>query len=46
MEHGCDIEFTKNDIQQFGSSNIYKKYLKFKENINVEMDKSLKWCPR
>ena len=33
MEFNCEISFTNEDIKKFGSSEIYKKYLRFKENI-------------
>ena len=46
MSFKCKVEFKSEDIKNFGSSEIYAKYLKFKENINVELDKNLKWCPR
>ena len=46
MHYQCDKEFTLDDIRHFGSAKIFKKYLKFKENIDVEMDPNLKWCPR
>jgi hypothetical protein len=46
MEHQCDVAFSANDIKMFGSSEIYKKYLRFRENIEVEKDLNLKWCPK
>ena len=45
MDMDCDLEFTENDIKNFGSDEIYKKFLRFKENIDVELDPNLKWCP-
>ena len=46
MEYGCDRVFTIDDIRNFGSAEIFKKYIKFKESIDVEVDPNLKWCPR
>ena len=46
MEYKCDQVFTIADIKSFGSEEIYKKYLRFKENIDVEVNPSLKWCPQ
>ena len=46
MEYKCTKEYTLEDIKEFGSDEILKKFLKFKENINVETDPNLKWCPR
>jgi hypothetical protein len=45
MDFSCKVQFTAEDVKKFGSAEIYKKYLKFKENIQVETDKNLKWCP-
>ncbi len=42
----CREEFTKEDVRKFGSQQIYEKYLKFKENIDVNINPNLKWCPR
>ena len=46
MHYKCPKEFTQEDVQQFGSGEIYNKFLKFKENINVELDPNLRWCPK
>jgi hypothetical protein len=46
MDFTCNKEFKSEDIKKFGSSEIYRKYLKFKENIEVETDRNLKWCPK
>jgi len=46
MQHGCAVEFEENDVKQFGSEDIFKKYVRFKMNINVDMDPNLRWCPR
>ena len=46
MEYNCDKVFTIDDIRNFGSSEIFKKYLKFKESIDVEIDPNLNWCPK
>mmetsp|Transcript_11022 Transcript_11022/g.11113 ORF Transcript_11022/g.11113 Transcript_11022/m.11113 type:complete len:100 (-) Transcript_11022:681-980(-) len=45
-QNQCPKEFTKDEIRQFGSQEIYDKYLRFKENIDVNMNADLKWCPR
>eukprot|EP00347_Sterkiella_histriomuscorum_P021619 403333348 len=42
----CKEEFTKEDVEKFGSKEIYDKYLKFKENIDVNLNPNLKWCPK
>ena len=34
------------DIHKYGSEEIFKKYVKFKENIDVDNDSELKWCPK
>ena len=46
LQYQCDKIFTTEDIKNFGSVEIYKKYVKFKQNIDIEMDPTLKWCPR
>jgi E3 ubiquitin-protein ligase RNF19A len=43
---GCPAEYTREDIRKFGSKEIYEKYLKFKENIDISTNPSHKWCPR
>ena len=45
MEAGCHMEYTAEDIRKFGSKDIYDKYLRFYENITVDLDPKLKWCP-
>ena len=45
MSYNCNQQFRKEDIRNFGSKSIYEKYLKFKENIDVELNPRLKWCP-
>jgi hypothetical protein len=42
----CPLEYTRDEIRLFGSQEIYDKYLKFKENIDVNLNPDLKWCPR
>lgn len=42
----CPLEFTREDVRKFGSLEIYTKYLKFKENIDVNLNPDLKWCPK
>lgn len=46
MDSGCAETFTQTDVQNFGSEEIFKKFLRFKENIDVEIDPKLKWCPK
>jgi E3 ubiquitin-protein ligase RNF19A len=43
---GCPAEYTREDIRKFGSKEIYEKYLKFKENIDISTNPSHRWCPR
>ncbi|CDW86799.1 ibr domain containing protein [Stylonychia lemnae] len=45
-QNTCKEEFTREDIRKFGSQEIYMKYLKFKENIDVNLNPNLKWCPK
>jgi hypothetical protein len=42
----CKQQFSKDEIRRFGSHDIYNKYLKFKENIDVNLNPNFKWCPR
>lgn len=46
MDFDCTEEFNQEDIKNFGSEEIYRKYLVFKKNIDVEVDRNLKWCPK
>ena len=46
MQHGCQVEFAEADVKAFGSEEIFKKYIRFKLNINVDMDPNLRWCPK
>lgn len=46
MQHGCAVEFEESDVKLFGSEEIFKKYVRFKMNINVDLDPNLRWCPR
>ena len=41
---GCTKVFTAADVEKFGSRDIFLKYLKFKENIDVDLDPTLRWC--
>ena len=45
-DQGCLAEYTREDIRKFGSQEIFQKYLKFKENIEIDTDPNLKWCTR
>ena len=42
----CPAEYTREYIRKFGSQEIFEKYLKFKENIDVNTNRNLKWCTR
>jgi ariadne-1 len=42
----CPCEYNREDIRKFGSKEIYEKYLRFKENIDVNLNPLMKWCPR
>lgn len=42
----CPAEYTREDIRKFGSQEIFEKYLKFKENIDVNTNPNMKWCTR
>ena len=44
-EEKCECRFTKNDIKKLCKKDEYEKYLKFRENIEVNMSKNLRWCP-
>ena len=46
MDFNCKEVFTADDIKSFGSEEIYRKYLRFKENIDIEVNPNLKWCPK
>lgn len=46
MQHGCTVEFQEADVQAFGSEDLFKKYLRFKMQIDVDLDPNLRWCPR
>ena len=46
MQHGCQVQFEEADVQKFGSEEIFKKYVRFKLNIVVDLDPNLRWCPR
>jgi len=46
MMHGCEQQFTEEDVKKFGSEEIFKKYVRFQLNINVDLDSTLRWCPR
>ena len=46
MEHECKEVYTAEDIRKFGSQDIYSKYLRFYEKVEVDMNPKLRWCPR
>lgn len=43
---GCKYKFEKEDVEAFGSEEIFKKYVRFKLNIDVDKNSNLKWCPK
>ena len=45
MMADCSLEFKPEDVHRFGSQRTYKKYLKFKRNIDVDLNPDLRWCP-
>jgi hypothetical protein len=45
-DQSCTKEYTREDIRKFGSKEIYEKYLRFKENLDVNLNPDLRWCPR
>ena len=45
-DSSCPAEYNREDIRKFGSQEIFQKYLKFKENIDVSTNPNLKWCIR
>ena len=46
MQVGCEEEFEDEDVERFGDKEVYEKYLRFKENLRVDLDPNLRWCPR
>jgi hypothetical protein len=46
VDSSCPAEYTREDKRKFGSQEIFEKYLKFKENIDVNTNRNLKWCTR
>ena len=46
MMIGCPVTFAGDDVRQFGSKEIYEKFLQFKLNIDVDLNPNLKWCPQ
>ncbi len=41
----CEAKFTKEHIQKLCRNETYQKYLRFRENIEVNLNKRLRWCP-
>ncbi len=41
----CDEKFTDAFIRDLVDDDVYSKYERFKENIEVNQDKNIKWCP-
>ena len=46
MDVNCQEEFQVADIKNFGSKKIFNKYTKFINDMRVEKDPNLKWCPQ
>ena len=46
MNFDCREEYTHDDIKDFGSEEIYRKFVNFKQMIDVDCDKNLRWCPK
>ena len=46
MQHGCENEFLEADVRAFGSEALFKKYVRFRLQIDVDLDPNLRWCPR
>ena len=45
-EHGCRIPFNLPDLKSLLTPEIFYKYLKFRENIAVNLKRNIRWCPR
>lgn len=41
----CNRLFTREQISKICTKPVYEKYLRFRENIEVNMSKDMKWCP-
>ena len=46
MQLGCEEVFEDEDVERFGDKEVFDKYLRFKENLRVDLDPNLRWCPR
>ena len=46
MQLGCEVAFEDSDVQRFGDDGIHKKYQRFQQNVMVDLDPKLRWCPR
>lgn len=42
---GCSYKFTDSDIGELAPLEVAERYRIFKENIQIDLDPSLKWCP-
>jgi hypothetical protein len=42
----CKEKLSRSQIETLGSKELVDKYLRFKENIDVNMNPNLRWCPR
>ena len=40
------MTYDNDDIRKFGSQDIYTKYLRFHENIIVDLNPKLRWCSK
>jgi len=45
-QQNCSEEFTEDSISKIISKQLFDKYKKFKLNIEVNMNKKARWCPR
>jgi len=45
-ELDCKVLIKDPQVKKLCSKELYDKYLKFKENIKVNLDKQMKWCPK
>eukprot|EP00830_Metopus_es_P008624 TRINITY_DN18393_c0_g1_i1.p1 TRINITY_DN18393_c0_g1~~TRINITY_DN18393_c0_g1_i1.p1 ORF type:complete len:482 (+),score=47.08 TRINITY_DN18393_c0_g1_i1:1-1446(+) len=44
-EETCNIVFKRSDISSICTPSTFAKYEKFKENIEINLNKKLRWCP-
>jgi hypothetical protein len=46
MQSGCKEKFTREKMEVICPEKIFRKYIKFNENIDVERNPNMKWCPK